>query len=76
MDEPGLLDARHNVDHDAGLVDGPSQEDLPIRGLAERAGGYGIDRGIEAVGDVTESAERLDAAIHRFGRERLHVAGT
>ena len=41
VDEAGLLEAGDDLDPDAGLGAGPAEEDVPVLGLPDRAGGHG-----------------------------------
>ena len=73
VDQPGLLDARDDLDLDSGLSRRRHELGV-VRGLAHCAGGHGPNGSTVDVGDLLHAAQRLHAAGDGVGLQALHVA--
>ncbi len=73
VDEPGLLEPRHDLDVEPGLGPRPVDEVEPVLGFTHRARGNGGDACATRGRDLTHAGERRHASVDRIGLETLHV---
>jgi hypothetical protein len=74
VDESRLFGAGHNLEIDASLLAGTSDEVAAVRCLANGARRHGAQRRPVRVRDLVHAHETVHTALHRIAGDFFHVA--